>query len=63
MCVAYLDGKTPCLIVVRGTYNVIHVLAYEYHDGKLRLVKTLQQNNDKTYTYSDVTDRYTIAQQ
>ncbi len=36
MCVAYLDGKTPSLIVVRGTYNVIQVLAYEYHNGKLR---------------------------
>lgn len=36
MCVAYLDGKTPSLIVVRGTYNVIQVLAYEFHDGQLR---------------------------
>ncbi len=36
MAVAYLDGKTPSLIVERGTYNVIHVVAYEYHDGKLR---------------------------
>ena len=36
LCVAYLDGKTPCLIVERGTYNVIEVSAYEYHDGKLR---------------------------
>ena len=35
----------------------------EDHDGKLRLVKALQQNNDKTFTYSDVTDRYTITQQ
>lgn len=34
--VAYLDGKTPCLIVERGTYNVIVVVAYEYHDGALR---------------------------
>ena len=36
MAVAYLDGKTPSLIIVRGTYNVIQVLAYEYRDGKLR---------------------------
>ncbi|MFC1714481.1 carbohydrate binding domain-containing protein [Candidatus Poribacteria bacterium] len=35
ICVAYLDGKTPCLIVVRGTYNLIRVRAYQYHDGKL----------------------------
>ena len=34
--VAYLDGKTPCLIVERGTYNVILVDAYEFHGGKLR---------------------------
>ena len=36
MCVAYLDGKTPSLIVERGTYNVIQVLAYEYHNGELQ---------------------------
>ena len=34
--VAYLDGKTPCLIVERGTYNVMHAIAYEYRAGKLR---------------------------
>ena len=34
--VAYLDGKTPCLIVARGTYNVMIAIAYELHDGKLR---------------------------
>lgn len=35
MCVAYLDGKTPCLVVVRGTYNIIKVRAYQYHNGEL----------------------------
>ena len=35
MCIAYLDGKTPCLMVVRGTYNVIKVRAYQYHNGEL----------------------------
>ncbi len=34
--VAYLDGKTPCLIVERGTYNRIKVVAYEFHNRKLR---------------------------
>ncbi|MCX7825685.1 MAG: silent information regulator protein Sir2, partial [Verrucomicrobiae bacterium] len=34
--VAYLDGKTPCLIVERGTYNVIKLVAYEFRGGKLR---------------------------
>jgi hypothetical protein len=36
MCVAYLDGKTPCLIVERGTYQDIIVVAYEYHNRRLR---------------------------
>lgn len=30
MCVAYLDGKTPCLIVTRGTYTTIRLVAYEF---------------------------------
>jgi hypothetical protein len=36
LAVAFLDGKTPCLIVNRGTYNIIQVRAYEYHAGELR---------------------------
>ena len=35
MCVAYLDGKTPCLIVQRGTYNVMKAVAYTFRGGKL----------------------------
>ncbi len=35
MCVAYLDGKTPCLIVERGTYRTMMVVAYQFHDRKL----------------------------
>jgi rhamnogalacturonan endolyase len=34
--IAYLDGKTPCLIVARGTYNLMIAVAYDFHDGKLR---------------------------
>jgi hypothetical protein len=34
--IAYLDGKTPCLIVERGTYNVIKLVAYEFRGNKLR---------------------------
>ena len=37
MGVAFLDGKTPSLIVERGTYNVIQVLAYEFCNDQLRL--------------------------
>ena len=33
LAVAFLDGKTPCLIVVQGTYHVIQVRAYEYRSG------------------------------
>jgi rhamnogalacturonan endolyase len=43
--VAYLDGKTPCLIVERGTYNLIIVTAYEFHAGKLRELWTWTNKN------------------
>lgn len=33
--VAYLDGKTPSLIVNRGTYDYITFVAYQLRDGKL----------------------------
>ncbi|MEN6346841.1 MAG: hypothetical protein ABFE16_16175 [Armatimonadia bacterium] len=33
---AFLDGKTPCLLVARGTYTVMKLVAYQYHDGKLQ---------------------------
>jgi rhamnogalacturonan endolyase len=36
MGVAYLDGKTPCLIVERGTYDVMQAVAYEFRGGELR---------------------------
>jgi len=35
LSIAYLDGKTPCLIVNRGTYNTIKLVAYQLHGGKL----------------------------
>jgi len=35
ICVAYLDGTTPCLIVARGTYTTIRLVAYQFHRGKL----------------------------
>ena len=34
MCVAFLDGKTPCLIVERGTYTTIRLVAYEFTRGQ-----------------------------
>lgn len=33
--IAFLDGKTPCLLVARGTYTVMQVVAYQFHGGKL----------------------------
>jgi rhamnogalacturonan endolyase len=38
MGVAYLDGKTPCLLLVRGIYTIMKVDAYQYRDRKLRKV-------------------------
>jgi len=35
MAIAYLDGKTPCLIVERGTYELVIVQAFQFHGGKL----------------------------
>jgi rhamnogalacturonan endolyase len=32
---AYLDGKTPCLLVCRGTYRLMVVDAYQFHNNKL----------------------------
>lgn len=36
MCIAYLDGRTPCVVINRGTYNVMKVVAYQFHDGRLQ---------------------------
>ncbi len=35
LCVAYLDGKTPALVVNRGTYNVIKLVAYRLRHKRL----------------------------
>jgi LmbE family N-acetylglucosaminyl deacetylase len=35
--VAYLDGKTPSVMMARGTYEEMHLRAYSYHDGALEL--------------------------
>lgn len=36
MGMAYLDGKTPCLLVARGTYRAMMVDAYQFKNGKLQ---------------------------
>lgn len=40
ICIAYLDGKTPCLIVARGTYTTIRLAAYQFHNRKLHKLWT-----------------------
>jgi rhamnogalacturonan endolyase len=35
MGMAYLDGKTPCIIVARGTYKLMIVDAYQFRNGKM----------------------------
>jgi rhamnogalacturonan endolyase len=34
--VAFLDGKTPCLIMARGTYNLMMATAFELDGSRLR---------------------------
>jgi len=38
LAVAYLDGRTPCLIVLRGTYGLMKVDAYELVGDQLQLL-------------------------
>ncbi len=32
---AYLDGKTPCILAARGTYKLMAADAWQFHNGKL----------------------------
>ncbi len=36
MCVAYLDGQRPSLIILRGTYTKMYVEAWNWRDGQLK---------------------------
>ncbi|MBN1185966.1 MAG: silent information regulator protein Sir2 [Bacteroidales bacterium] len=36
--IAYLDGKTPCLLVARGTYRLMVLDAYTYNNGELKML-------------------------
>jgi rhamnogalacturonan endolyase len=38
LTVAYLDGKTPCIIAERGTYGRLKVNAYQLKDNRLELL-------------------------
>lgn len=38
LTMAYLDGKTPCVVALRGTYGLMKVEAWQLRDGKLENV-------------------------
>ncbi|NLG13419.1 MAG: hypothetical protein GX561_04345 [Lentisphaerae bacterium] len=38
LSMAYLDGKTPCLIALRGTYSLMKAEAWQLNNGKLENV-------------------------
>ncbi len=38
MGVAYLDGKTPAILAARGTYGLMKLQAFQYHNGKLERI-------------------------
>jgi len=46
LCVAYLDGKTPSLLVERGTYNIILLDAYQFRDGRLTKLWSWDNRNE-----------------
>lgn len=52
LCVAYLDGKTPCIIAERGTYDVIALAAYCLENGKLRELWKWNDREEEGLTYT-----------
>ena len=38
LAIAYLDGKTPCVIAERGTYGLQKVIAYQLNKGRLEIL-------------------------
>lgn len=38
LAIAYLDGRTPCIIAERGTYGLQKVIAYQLRGGKLEIL-------------------------
>jgi len=38
LAIAYLDGKTPCVIAERGTYGLQKVMAYQLNKGRLEIL-------------------------
>ena len=57
MGVAYLDGKTPSVLVVRGTYGLMKVDAWMLRQGKLQKVWRWTTNGPR----SSITARASTA--
>jgi len=45
LCIAYLDGKTPCLIALRGTYTRMIAIAYQMRTQPDRLEELWRWDN------------------
>ena len=45
LAVAYLDGKTPCLLALRGTYDVMLADAWQLKDGRLENLWSYSNEN------------------
>ena len=45
MCIAYLDGKTPCIIIQRGTYCRMTAVAYQFLTEPDRLEELWRWDN------------------
>ncbi|MDA3874123.1 MAG: hypothetical protein PF795_09190 [Kiritimatiellae bacterium] len=53
IAVAYLDGKTPFIIAQRGTYGVLKVQAYTFHNNQLTMDPSWYW--DSTHEYPNLT--------
>lgn len=52
LCVAYLDGETPCIITERGTYDVIALAAFTLQNGQLRELWKWNDREEEGLTYT-----------
>jgi len=50
--IAYLDGKTPCLLVERGTYSLQKVVAYQLRGGRLETLWAWDNSPDGKAYYA-----------
>jgi hypothetical protein len=60
LAVAYLDGKTPCILALRGTYNLMKADAYQLNGNRLEKLWTYS-NNHLARKYWGQGEHYTHA--